>query len=105
MLVKNGETAKAIKVYQIVKETPDYDDWPYQALLENRIKNAKQNTAKFRAPLKRGSSAYLDDNVMLINTSISCTVCHRKSQNELVRDRDFDYRAYMRDKDIYWLKK
>ncbi len=103
MLVKNGETSKAIKAYSIAQKAPTYREWPYKEILEARMKRAKENVSKFRAAFD-GSRSYPVSEVMLINSSISCVVCHQKSESELLRDRDFDFASYKKDQDIYWLQ-
>jgi hypothetical protein len=49
--LKNGDIEEAIKIYNLAKESETYQEWPYRAELENRIKNATKNEVDFNRPL------------------------------------------------------
>jgi tetratricopeptide (TPR) repeat protein len=74
MLVKSGDWQTAQKIYQNAKLSPDYSRWKFRKILENRIKNAKNNVSSFN---KESNSSKDEDNIM-INTSFSCMGCHQQ---------------------------
>lgn len=104
MLVKDGNWEKAIEIYMLAKQVPEYDSWPYKDFLERRITAAKSNVEKFRMPIDN-SKKYKDDDVMLINSSISCMACHKMSKEDHVVYKDFDWMKYKAEKNVYWLNR
>lgn len=103
MLVKNGDWKKAQEIYALIKQVPQYESWDYHELLETRILNAKENVNKFRAPLDN-TKIYHDNDVMFINTSISCMGCHKKSAKDLQYYEKVDWPSYREQKNVYFLK-
>ena len=102
MLVKSGDWKKGIEIYGLAKQSPQYEQWPFQSVLENRIKHAEINVAKFREPLDR-SKQYAVDDVMLINSSISCMSCHKQSSQDETYYKSFDWQNYKLKNNVYWL--
>ena len=89
MLVKSGDWKKGIEIYNLVKQVPQYDSWPFKDVLERRIQSAEQNIKKFRIPVDNQVKNSVD-NVILINSSIACMACHQKSK----KDYERDYKRY-----------
>jgi hypothetical protein len=104
MLVKSGDWKKGIQIYDLAKQIPQYESWDYKETLEKRIENAETNVTKFRQPLVNGKK-YSVDNVLLINSSISCMSCHKKSNQDMEFYKDFKWNDYKRNSNIYWLNK
>lgn len=104
MLVKSGDWKKAIQVYNLAKQIPQYESWDYKKILEKRIENAESNVTKFRQPLEYRKKYSIDD-VMLINSSISCLSCNNKSSSDMEFYKDFEWDDYKRNSNIYWLNK
>ena len=42
MLVKNGDWEKAVEIYSLAKQVPQYENWTYKGVLEKRIKISKK---------------------------------------------------------------
>ena len=103
MLVKSGDYKTGIKIYQMIKEVPEYNDWPFHNILESRISNAKQNVMKFRQSIQR-DKVYNDQDVMMVNTSISCMACHQMSTDEQLKYSNFDIDKYLNERNAYFLK-
>jgi len=80
MLVKKGWLKEAVQIYEAIKLSPTYNDWPYRSTLEERIKNVNINECQFNKPLEliipRNSTQ------MFINSEISCVGCHQMSKHE-----------------------
>jgi hypothetical protein len=73
MLVKAGDPAIAVKMYENARRTPDYATWPYQGVLEERIAGATANVEAFRRPdTSPGSPA------MMIHSRYACMACHQQ---------------------------
>ena len=72
MLVKKGDVATAIKIYDNAKLAKNYAAWPYRQLLENRIKQAKENVSHFQQNL-----ISTPDRTILFNSGYGCMVCHQ----------------------------
>lgn len=104
MLVKSGDWEKAIQIYTLAKQVPQYENWPFKTVLEKRIESAEKNVEKFRLPIDNIKSYQVDD-VMLINSSISCISCHKMSNKDLTVYQNFDWKKFKEDKNVYWMKK
>ena len=102
MLVKKGDWEKAIEIYQLAKDVPQYDTWDFKETLEKRIVNAEKNVNNFRKKLDRAEKNE-EDNVMLINSSISCVSCHKMSEEDKLIYKDFDWDKYKEEFNIYGL--
>jgi len=86
MLVKSGNWAEAISVYQLSRHVRQYPDWDYKDVLERRIKQAKRNVEVFRKPVARSERVAADD-AILVETGIACRSCHQMSAAD--RERTF----------------
>jgi len=80
MLVKNGQWEEGIKIYKLAKISDTYDKWIYKNVLEDRITNARENTAAFNKPLNEIDLK--NQKVMMINSRFSCMSCHQMSKDE-----------------------
>ena len=102
MLVKKGDWEKAIEIYQLAKDVPQYDTWDFKETLEKRIVNAEKNVNNFHEKLNGAEKNELD-NVMLVNSSISCMSCHKMSEEDKLIYKDFDWDKYKEEFNIYGL--
>jgi len=73
MLVKDGDTTTAKKIYAQAKLSTDYASWPYRDVLERRIAEADQNVAPFRNPPKGDG-----EHTLMVASRFSCTGCHQQ---------------------------
>lgn len=75
MLTKSGDWQTARKVYAAAKQSPDYAQWPYREVLEQRIRDAEANVSVFNtAPAPGGKSA----TPMMIGSDAACMACHQR---------------------------
>lgn len=72
MLVKQGDTQTAIKIYNNAKLSKTYNQWPYRHLLENRIRNVNENVANFQ----KETDGTADTRIMF-NSGYGCMACHQ----------------------------
>ncbi len=72
MLVKSGDWQTAQKIYENAKRTKEYPSWKYQAVLDDRIKQAQANVALFNAPNETPKAR------IMINSEFSCMACHQE---------------------------
>lgn len=72
MLVKAGDWQTAVRIYQNAKLVSNYSQWPYRALLENRIQNAKKNVNNFQK-----ETVGSPEKTILFNSGYGCVVCHQ----------------------------
>jgi hypothetical protein len=71
MLVKSGDWQTAIQIYQNAKLDNHYHNWPFRAMLEKRIANAKENVSSFQKD-------YINpDKTILFNSGYGCMACHQ----------------------------
>jgi hypothetical protein len=70
MLVKSGDWQTAQKIYANAKHMKEYPTWKYQAVLDDRIRQAQANVALFNAPNETPNAR------MMINSEFSCMACH-----------------------------
>ena len=77
MLVKKGDVAMAVKIYEQAKASKEYASWPYKNVLEERIKNAAKNTASFR--IKVPGDEMPKTPQMMFNSEYNCMACHRST--------------------------
>jgi hypothetical protein len=75
MLTKSGDWQTARKVYAAAKQSPDYAQWPYREVLEQRIRDAQANVAAFNAEVPPGTKSAVP---MMINSSYACMACHQR---------------------------
>ena len=73
MLVKQGDAGTARRVYAYAKLSKTYGQWPYRAILEERIGQAEENIALFRDP-KPGERI----RTMMAHSAFSCMGCHQQ---------------------------
>jgi hypothetical protein len=66
MLVKSGDWKTAQKIYGAAKTSPDYVNWKFAPLLEERIRDAQSNVTPF------GSNKGI-----MITSKVSCMACHQ----------------------------
>ncbi len=76
MLVKSGDWQTAIKIYQNAKLAKNYSVWPYRAVLEQRIAQAKNNVAVFNQPKETYSKTAPR---IMFESSYSCMACHQQA--------------------------
>lgn len=103
MLVKSGDWQKAIEIYNLAKQVPEFNTWEYKNILEKRIINAQINVEKFRTEIDR-SKKYSVDDILLINSAISCMSCHKMSQEDQIIYKDFDWEKYTNELEVYGIK-
>jgi hypothetical protein len=72
MLVKSGDWQTAQKIYANAKLSKEYASWKYQAVLEDRIKQAQDNVALFNAPNEMSKAS------IMINSEFACMACHQQ---------------------------
>lgn len=72
MLVKAGDWQTAQKIYANAKLAKEYPDWPYQAVLDERIAQAEANVAVFNA------TDETSDERIMINSAFACMACHQE---------------------------
>ena len=75
MLVKAGDWETARKIYADAKLSPTYSQWQYREVLENRIRDARDNVAAFNAPV---GATYRGDKQIMVTTAFSCMACHQQ---------------------------
>jgi hypothetical protein len=73
MLVKQGDPATARRAYANAKLSKTYQSWPYRSVLEDRIGQADENVAIFRAPAPSEKTR-----TMMIASAFACTGCHQR---------------------------
>ena len=74
MLVKAGNWQTAQKIYANARLSPDYGQWKFKGVLEDRIAQAQANIVAFNAP-DRGKAG--GDVVMMNKSRFSCMACHQ----------------------------
>lgn len=72
MLVKSGDWQTAQKIYANAKLSQEYASWKYQAVLDDRIKQAQANVALFKTPNETSEVR------IMINSEFACMVCHQQ---------------------------
>ncbi|MCW5890323.1 MAG: hypothetical protein KIT14_07195 [bacterium] len=71
MLVKDGQVATGVQVYEAARLAENYDSWPYREHLERRIVEAAENAARFdQEPPDH-------DHAIMFRTTYSCMGCHQ----------------------------
>ena len=73
MLVKAGDTAAAVKMYENARLAPDHASWPYRHLLDDRIANAARNVEAFRR-----RDAPPGAPTIMVQSSYACMGCHQQ---------------------------
>ncbi len=77
MLVKSGDWQIALIIYQNAKRAPNYTYWPYRKMLENRIKNAKENVEYFQEPFSFELKNNNPERNIMFNSGYGCMACHQ----------------------------
>jgi hypothetical protein len=75
MLTKSGDWHTARKVYAAAKQSPDYAQWPYREVLEQRIRDAEANVSAFNAAPGSDTKAATP---MMIGSTYACMACHQR---------------------------
>jgi hypothetical protein len=75
MLVKAGNWQTARNIYAVAKISPDYANWKFRGVLEDRITEAQVNVARFNEPDRPGETRKLP---IMVNSEFSCMGCHQK---------------------------
>lgn len=96
MIIKTGDYQTAIKIYELAKASPDYNTWAFKPILEKRILHAQRNTQTFLDNNQQGI-----DNTIISASASSCMSCHKMSNADQIRFKDFDWKKYFKEKDIY----
>ena len=76
MLIKSGDWQTAQKIYENAKGTKEYPSWKYQAVLDDRIKQAQSNVALFNGSVNESNGTTTGR--IMINSEFSCMACHRE---------------------------
>ena len=69
MLVKSGEWQLATVVYEDARLSPQFQSWPFIAVLNDRIRNAQRNVTPFSMGAAGGPP-------LMVNSAFSCMACH-----------------------------
>jgi len=72
MLVKSGDWQSAKLIYANAKLSKEFASWKYQAVLDDRIRQAQSNVALFNAPGEAPKAG------IMINSEYSCAACHQQ---------------------------
>lgn len=80
MLVKSGDWQTAQKIYANAKLANNYNSWPYQHVLQNRINNAQKNIAAFNQPIDPQTLQALKEKVIMFNSEFACMACHQQAK-------------------------
>ena len=72
MLIKSGDVATGILIYENAKLAKNYYSWPYKAILEEKIKHAHANVKHFQKP------STTPDRSIMFNSSYACMACHQR---------------------------
>jgi len=73
MLVKQGDPATARRIYATARLSKTYQQWPFKAVLEERLAHADENVALFRDP-KPGEKR----RTIMLFTDFACMGCHQE---------------------------
>lgn len=74
MLVKSGDWRTAQKIYANAKLIPDYSQWKYAPVLEQRIAEAEANVAAFNAP---PGPTGRPEKPVVFESAFACMQCHQ----------------------------
>src|SRR5262249_39720491 len=71
MLVKDGQVATGVQVYQAARHLAGYERWPYRGVLEQRLAEASENATRFnQEPAASGRA-------IMFESAYSCMACHQ----------------------------
>jgi hypothetical protein len=84
LVTKQGKVETAKRIYQAVKNTPDYKAWApkYKKLLESRINNVKKNVSLFRKSVHQLKSETDPYKYPIYNSRDNCLICHQGFNNK-----------------------
>jgi hypothetical protein len=71
MLVKDGQVATGVLIYQAAQQVAGYERWPYRDVLEQRITDAAENAARFN------KSPAVPGHTIMFASAYSCMGCHQ----------------------------
>jgi hypothetical protein len=71
MLVKDGQVATAVQVYEAARFGTNYDTWPYREQLERRIVEAAENVERFNQEPPD------PEHTIMFKSTYSCMGCHQ----------------------------
>lgn len=74
MLVKSGDWELGKRAYSAAKFSPDYSNWKFQNVLEERIANAQTNVAAFNEVPVPGQK---ERNPIMFASAFACMGCHQ----------------------------
>lgn len=83
MLVKKGDFRMALKMYEAVKLSDNFDEWYLKDVLQKRIENVYSNYMDFNKPVD--DKKLIGKNVMMFNSEFSCMSCHRMGETEFTK--------------------
>ncbi len=75
MLVKSGDWRTAQRIYASATLSPTYASWKFQAVLEQRIREASENVSRFNAAEKRAGEAL---GRPMFSSRFACMACHQE---------------------------
>lgn len=75
MLVKSGDWQTAQKIYANARLSPDYANWKFRDVLEDRITEAQTYMGLFNAPETPKGKARTR---MMLDSEFSCMACHQR---------------------------
>lgn len=87
MLTKKGDVEEAKKIYNLARLSDTFEDWPHKEVLEERLRNMKQNTVAFNEPVDELNLP--TQSVVLFNSQYSCVSCHQMGKQDQVNYSDF----------------
>jgi hypothetical protein len=73
MLVKQGDPATGRRIYATARLSKTYQQWPFKAVLEERLAQAEENVELFRDP-KPGEKR----RTIMLFTDFACMGCHQE---------------------------
>ena len=73
MLVKAGDPETAVKIYGNARRTPEYANWAYREVLEDRIRNAPQYVVAFQQENPAPGAPTL-----MVRSRFACVGCHQR---------------------------
>jgi hypothetical protein len=75
MLVKSGDWRTAQRVYASATLSPTYRSWRFREVLEQRIRNASDNVARFNVADDRAAG---EDGRIMFSSRFACMACHQE---------------------------
>ncbi len=71
MLVKDGQVATGVQVYEAARLADNYDRWPWKTMLEQRIVDAAENATHFN------TEPPVPGHTIMFESTYSCMGCHQ----------------------------